>query len=186
MMRYIIIALILVLVTAFPITAKEENISLGPYDVTFDLNITENYIVNISEPKHSETLGGIPLTQYAATVGSDNYLACIAVSHYDEPFDTNNETDVKHSLKFLSEWCDDPDAITYNRKIDGHDGFLSHTSNCGFQFARDPQHRDVFFANYWVDEADNFGNTTCMIISSFPWDEGTLSLLKTIHVEEST
>ena len=58
----------------------------------------------------------------------------------------------------------------YNRIIDDNPGILG----VGRTFQNDL----FFYAKYWQSN-----NTAIEIKSGFPWDDGTLSLLKTIRVE---
>jgi hypothetical protein len=178
MKRYLIITLILVIAATIPITAKQENISLGPYKATFDLNITEPYNTSFQD-QHSETYNGAPLTGYYVTYqnSSSKEAMVIGVVHYEEQFDTKYEDDIKILKDYLAKLCNDQDARIVDRKIDGHDGYL-YVSNSCYPF------NEAFIAHYWIDEVDGYGNTSCMILSTFPWNNGTLNLLKTIHIEE--
>ena len=66
------------------------------------------------------------------------------------------------------------DVQTAGRKIDGHDGaVVSGTSiMSGMEV-------NTYVARYYLSST-----TIVDLMSSYPWDEGTLSLLKTIHVEK--
>jgi hypothetical protein len=181
MKKYLIITLILVIAATFPITAKQENISLGPYRATFDLNITEPCSIKNLESYNGETYEGTPATTYATGIACGKELTMIVIMHYDLQLDTKNRPDEKSKINFLAKKCNDEVAI-YNRKIDGNNGSLCVSSNCvGYE----PSKR-LFYADYWIDEVNNMGNTHCSIFSSLPWDKGTLSLLKTIHIEETS
>lgn len=61
------------------------------------------------------------------------------------------------------------------RKIDGYDGAVSSVTmrKSGYQGL------DTYVALYHLSST-----TSVSIVSTYPWDEGTLNLLKTIHVEE--
>jgi len=59
------------------------------------------------------------------------------------------------------------DSPIIKRVIDGRNGIIGSTGS-------------VYAAAWWVDN-----NMSVVVDSSFPWDDGTLSLLKSIHVERN-
>ena len=61
-------------------------------------------------------------------------------------------------------------SATSKRTIDGRNGTIGSSKRDTFT---------LYVADWWVEN-----NTSAAVSSSFPWDKGTLSLLKTIHVEK--
>lgn len=64
-----------------------------------------------------------------------------------------------------------PSAQIATRTIDRKEGAVAEYTSGGVT---------MFFAMYYPDEY-----TWAQPMSSLPWDEGTLSLLKTIHIEKN-
>ena len=63
------------------------------------------------------------------------------------------------------------------RRIDGHDGAIGSGT---LKEVGSGQEVDNYLVSYYPSST-----TKVTIISSYPWEEGTLQLLKTIHIEEA-
>ena len=184
MIKQLMAVLILIFLFTSTVAAESDSVTIGPYKVSFDLNIFENYSIDTTGPKDSETLyDNTPFRGYFVTVNSSKYYAIISISRFGRIMYTKNETDMQNQKAVLASACDDQYVHTINQRIDGHDGLMSMSNNCNLKNFGHIGH-NTFLAEYWIDEVDNYGNTSCMILSSFPWENGTASLLKTIHVEE--
>jgi len=151
-------------IPAVPTLAIPENITIGPYQVSFDMGI-ERQEWNITE-KESETYSGVPYIAYDARSGPVD----VEVTRYYPPKPTNYITDAmdmyswEQGMKNQGCSCD-----ASMRTIDGHDGFVAHTICPKW---------DQYHAEWFMND------TLVMLGSTYPWDSGTLQLLKTIHVEK--
>ncbi len=176
MKKLMIFLVILVLISLSP--AKQEAVTLGPYKVSFDLNTTQEYNINVSKPIHSETYGDIKYTAYMFDLedsSSNIPLARITVFSYnDSSMDKSikkMDSSTKQSLYSLGYH----NIKTNYRIIDETQGILG----TGDRYDAP----SLFFAVYWPNTFNNLGDTWVSIRSIYPWEPETLSLLKTIHVE---
>jgi len=175
----LILSLLLISVSS----AKHEVVTMGPCRVSFDLNTTQKYTINVSKPDYGETYSG---DKY---VGYDLWL----VNTDLRPEDTRlyqpasiylslfNNTTMDKSIESMKSSIGDDlsnqgiySYETHNRIIDGQPGVIGvgEDSN-GYTFLA---------ANYWSTLTD-LRDTKIQIFSLYPWKPETLSLLKTIHVE---
>ena len=147
-----------------PVIAKPEHLTLGPYNVTFDAG-KELQDWNITK-KESETYMGSPEVDYSAMSSGIGIFI-----HYLH--------DLKEGwrLDSIDEWRKTIDEVikagggtckSYPRVIDGRDGFVA------LAITKDGS----FYGAYWYLTS----NSSVGVISFYPWDEGTLQLLKTINI----
>ena len=172
-MRIFLAATIILLVLALPICAKPESVETGPYKVNFDLGIKEPYEIEVYPGIPKETYAGASYTEYNIIINNtappkegfnvDKY-AQIIISHYEDPFTLNKE----EFKKVYDQW---KSYVTiYDRAIDNKDGLLVVTSLFGF---------NKFSFVYQMDPQNVVGAD-----STYPWEEGTMGLIKSIHVEK--
>ncbi len=176
--KCLIMALLMSLALVVTTIAEQENHVLGPYKVSFDLGIEDRVDWILSEPINSESLdGSLTFTQYSATMMADltesefyselkrlgrtpsTGSAIIRIEQY------NSTKDV--SMNGTTMLINSPISVS-KRIIDGRNGTIG-TVNDG----------RTYLAAWWVEN-----NASAAISSSYPWNEGTLSLLKTIHFEK--
>jgi hypothetical protein len=181
MRKYLILVVILaaILLTALvslPALAKPESFELGSYRVSYDLNSALEHNITIAKPRYSETFGGIMYVGYGAQVTSAdaNFIITIAIIEYKYPILLEPSTGATNKL--LSANSDCRNVITVRRIIDGHRGYLTNSSDC-----RNDTHG--FVAQFLLDGQEDAGKTECLIASTYPWENGTSSLLETIHME---
>lgn len=155
-----------------PCTALPESVHLGKYNVSFDAGFSSYDIVK--DPiKSTETLEGDKYSIYSMNVfnGSNHDLgiAIIGINEYEEDQKfPSNDAAVK---TFRSGYID---ATT--RSIDGVTGIITSTElDNGIT---------VYLAQFHPKFNPERVNVT--VISNYPWDEGTLQLLKTIHIAQNT
>ena len=170
--------LIIILIMSFalivPTIAEQENLALGPYKVSFDMDI-DNLKWDISGPTTSETLAGSTDTSYEAIRSKSypGYPLAIYIAEYnfsasEGPGDQQfSQKTVDNALRNLG--C--TDIAVKRRSIDGHNAAIGQ--------GIDETGQDIYMVDWWMD------NATVDIYSYYPWDEGTLSLVKTIHIEKS-
>lgn len=174
---YLILAVILLTaLVSLPALAKPESFEIGSYKVSYDLNGTSEHNISIAKPRYSETFGGIMYVGYGAQVISAeaHFLITIAIIEYKYPILL--EPSIGTTNKLLSANSDCRKVITIRRNIDGYRGYITNSSDC----RNDTQ---GFVAQFLLDGVSDSGKTECLIASTYPWENGTSSLLKTIHVE---
>jgi hypothetical protein len=151
-----------------------ELIRTGPDDVSFNLNRTDPYAIELYPAIAQETYEGVTYKSYNIKINNTssselgfnlNKNALIVVSHFD-----GAAFNKKDMIKLYDQWMS---VVTlYNRTIDDKDGMLAVADIFGLK---------KFSFMYLLDS-----QTTVAVDSTFPWDDGTLSLLKTIHVEKTS
>ena len=176
MRAILILVLSLLLITVS--SAKHETVTVGPYEVSFDLNTTQEYNINVTKPIYSDTYGGIKYVAYIFDLKNTSLnipLARITVFLYNntsmEKSIEKMDSSTKQSLYGLGYH----NVKTYNRIIDGQQGILGTVDRYDAP--------SLFFAVYWPTTSNNLGDTWVSIRSIYPWEPETLSILKTIHVE---
>lgn len=167
-----ILSIVLAALICLPISALAvpDSVVTGPYNVSFDLGFSSYDIVK--DPiKNTETLEGNKYTVYSMTIYNGSYrdsgIAIIGITEFeeDQKFPTN-EAAVK---SFRTAYTG---AAT--RSIDGTTGIITSSKlDNGIT---------IYLAIYHPTFDPKRLNAS--VISNYPWDEGTLSLLKTIHIEK--
>jgi hypothetical protein len=152
----------------------------GPYNVSFDLgNPKESYLVNVSAPKTTESLGGDIHTAYGIRIfdmRSPNKKAAIVIAEYQEDQTMYSPAEMKTILRYMMDGEQDvSDIQSDNRVIDGFNGGISSGERMGADGV-------PFYEYMAVYQMTPRLQTT--LVSSYPWEEGTLSLLKTVHIEK--
>jgi hypothetical protein len=172
----ILAAILLIALVSLPALAKPESYELGSYRVSYDLNSTSEYSITIAKPRYSETFEGLMYVGYGAQVTSAeaSFLITMAIIEYKYPILLKPPTGATDEL--LSANSDCRNVVTVRRNIDGHQGYLTKSSDC-----RNDTHG--FVAQFLLDSQGDSGKTECLIASTFPWENGTFNRLKTIHME---
>jgi hypothetical protein len=177
-LKKIFLALVLVLMLS-PITlARNENLKIGPHNVSFDLNT--NKIYNIEDPysKERETFEGDKYIASEISIRDErkNIWLIFSIVNYDDVqniiFDTT-KNDIIRDLKGFAY----NDVTIYNRTIDSCDGVLGVGS--------DDKGYKAFMAIFWpdsyLDGETSKGRTKCVLITHYDWDTVS-SLLNSINV----
>lgn len=195
-----------------PCIAVPDSVTTGPYKVSFDLGLPkEAYNITVNDPETTESLGGIEHTDYNLEIGSinktkfnksdfnessfsnlaasdiarlfttyDMRIATITIRESKEQQQQMTAEDYPEVLKQID--GNNPDFRVASRKIDGGDGAVASVS-----LIIDPNNPiTTSIKGYHIIYGTEFDPNRLMvdIVSTFPWDEGTLQLLKTIHVEK--
>lgn len=177
MRKYLILALMLAALI-LSAAAKPESFTIGSYKVSFDLNRTEEHKTSIAKPMYSATFNGILYTGYGAQVVQAEppyYLITVVIMQYKSPIKLGYGDETTKRLLSDNGGC--KEVKTAKRIIDGHQGFLTTSSEC-------QNDTEGFVAQCLHDGTSGLGNVECLIASTYPWDEGTSSLLRTIHIEK--
>jgi hypothetical protein len=169
--------ILLVLLICMPITlAEKDSVITGPFNISFDMGFPKNsYKIEIDDPVEKEELSGEKSTNYEVTITNMtgyNRVAIIdvKVDEQDQVIPTPEEIkNLLYTALVIGDYEEIQSAI---REIDGIKGAISSGK---FQGVDEHQ---VFQAEWYYS---NKLQTT--LTSSYPWEEGTLDLLKTIHIE---
>lgn len=158
--------------------AKYESLTIGPYRISYNLESTQPHSIS-NATKHSETYCGEKYHAYTTMLSSNGNFAFITIADFEEdnmsksPFSTKSE--IEDFLQGFSYY----NIRFYNRTVDNQEGVLGVGVNHNGDL--------MYAAQYWMkSDATCINASTCtnvLIESNYPWDNGTLSLLKTIRVE---
>lgn len=175
-MRLIAIVAFLALLTV-PCIAVPDTVTTGPYKISFDLGIPkEAYTVTVSDPKEKESLGGdksIAYSIFIKNVTGITRIASIALTKQEiKTFLTPEE--MQMSMRSYLPESGFTNLETSVREIDGKNGAIASGNQdiSGLELK-------MYQASYYPCK-----DTMAFVQSSYPWEEGTLSLLKSIHIEK--
>lgn len=173
--KYQILIPVLVLVLSVSSAAKIGSIVMGPYKVTFDME-EDGLNWTVSTEEKCETIHGSPCAGYHALKKGRSKDLFITITQYnfikgDRPEDHDLES-MKEYIKLIlyANHCTDTEVAI--RTIDGYQGVVGagwHTYDDCY----------IHKALWWM------GDTRCEIFSTYPWNNGTSSLLDTIHIEKT-
>jgi hypothetical protein len=167
-MKKIIIPLIAIMLLTMPVLAVPENLTLGSYLVSFDAG-KELHEWNVTD-EESETYSGIPYITYEAK--NESITVYVTSFSSSSPMDWNP---TKRKSYWISSMLRDSCLCdTFTRIIDKKEGFVALV-----ECHRGVGYLPAMFHAEWYDEKTEFG-----LRSAYPWDAGTLQLLKTIHIEK--
>jgi hypothetical protein len=177
MMRLIAIVISLTLFTA-PCIAVPDSVTTGPYKISFDLGIPkEAYYVTVSDPKEKESLGGdksITYSIFIKNVTGISRIALIALTITKPELKTFlTPEEMQMSMRSYLPKSGLTNIETSAREIDGKTGAIASGDMdiSGLEIK-------LYQASYYPSK-----DTMAFVQSSYPWDEETLSLLKSIHIE---
>jgi hypothetical protein len=179
-----IISMIIAALMFLPVfaSAVPDSVITGPYNVSFDFGFPKYaYDVKIEAPEHKERLSGEISTQYIVDITNKTGIARTMriLLEYSENNDTIlTSDDLKQLISLIFEDLEN----TYNidvaaRIIDGSEGAIG-SAEMDYKGFKAPNYYATFYP-----VIDRY-HLKCVIFSSFPWDEGTLSFLKTVHIEK--
>jgi hypothetical protein len=174
-MRYFAFSLIL-LFLALPCMAEHENVTTGPYNISFDLGIPKDeYEIEILDPEPQEDLSGDLSTKYTINITNGrNTRAFIWVIRYEGLLIPQTQSELIQATRdTLPDYLIDEKVV--GRMIDGYPGAAASGRN----FLSDQY---IYYANYYLSSYQDI----VQIMSKYPWEDGTLSLLRTIHIERNS
>lgn len=182
----LILSLFLTALLSSAITnAVPDSTVTGSYKVSFDLGLPHDaYIVQEVAPVTDETLGGDRKTTYSVMIanktGSNRFIQVNVVkASTSAPLVASAGELFKAVL--VSKDSSDPRISNFEsdtRIIDGEEGAVSSFVTEMPPFGYVTAYRAMYMPPFYNRD------TIIHIISTFPWNEGTLQLLKTIHIEE--
>ena len=172
-----------------PCIAVPDSVTNGPYKVKFDLGLPHNvYNITVTDPIIKETLGGDEIIEYSVDIlvvqNESVQTARIGVKELESfpasvPASLIGQT-IEQSLKELD--GNNPSIFNFRSDTRAIDGASGAITSGDFKVANDV-YTTVYHAMYLMP-SDPTLSTLVEILSTLPWEEGTLSLLKTIHVEK--
>ncbi|RJE46822.1 hypothetical protein A7K50_12420 [Dehalobacter sp. MCB1] len=145
--------------------------TIGPYIVSFDMGFSDYYITG--EPwEMSETLSGTEKYEFGSinvykNRNHEGGIAIITIKHNDEDQSYLSPSESAEILK------DSYDTAT-TRTIDSALGFIA---------SQELNNKITIYMSHYQPTFDP-KRLNVSILSNYPWDSGTLQLLKTIHIEK--
>jgi hypothetical protein len=195
------ILVLLALCMAAPCLAEDQSVTTGPFKITFDLGIPKaSYSINVSAPQ--TTYSPVPRGIWSY-IGDDVYsfeqlYTKLELDHMTYRVNLTNNTNAKMFISItLKDFRRDQvsyspnelasiaksimeqmpqvrDVQEFGRMVRGaNGGMASGKIDIGDGF-----YRDIYLVIYIPDPRSEVS-----IISTYPWDEGTHQLLKTIDVQ---
>lgn len=174
-----VILMVLVCVTTM-VSAVHDSTVVGPYNISFDLGIPkDSYKVIISDPRQEESLNGDISTVYLIVIRTESIPSNTCMIHLSESDSAlqkaSQESLGRAARDILSNEFQASNLEVAPRTIDGSDGAVAAGYLAGDK---------IYNSIYNVNIGPVPRHLVCKIFSDYPWEEGTLSLLKTIHVEK--
>jgi len=167
--------------------AEPENISIGLYNISFDLNQPcDEYRIATEGPIESESLSGkyerIHTLKIECT-DDDTYGIVLMLKELNNSNNDLARTDQKNFLEKAY-----PDALLVEKRDISEDDCGSVAkilSSNGMEYVAifHPSFNSI--QKIKLPKQNEKLSALAILISSYPWDKGTLQLLKTIHIERS-
>jgi hypothetical protein len=174
-MRSIILSALIFIALASTSMAKTEDVSAGPFKVSFDLNTKEDYSIH-TESENLQTVNSPNCTEYEVKVVDPLGQPSVTISifHYEKPWylDIASFGESIADGFFRSRMGFDDVKLSY-RDIDGRDGILISARSASM-----PQEVNEAYAfAYVIDDRTNVD-----VISFYDWDDGSQSLVNSINI----
>jgi hypothetical protein len=188
MKLYTIMGMILVLSTASVASAAMEKISAGPYEISFDLNTTENHTVEALGPAETNTS-----TSYTVMIDFAGKSSCgIYISEMKEPDDATLKS-TKNVLQARVE--NNPKATVELGTIDGREGVIGFGLPLYNEQLKPIENESSFMYVYWLDSTKcecgpvYVGKTQVRAVGPWnsEWDDAVArSLLNSLKITKKT
>jgi len=178
-MKTALTLLISMLVLACSASAVHEKGQLGPYNISFDMNTTDNYLISADGPSNGAA-NGLRFTRYNLSITGESGLIFVVLTDYgiDVPANDDDNKNIVDGLLQIA-GCSRPEE--YKVTIDGHRGILERSQSCNIS-----PPALVTCVSYSPDAAIKSnvyrGRINCRIVSTYPW-QTTRDMLNTIHIE---
>lgn len=172
-----IIALLALLL--MPCIAETDSVTTGPYKISFDLGLPKDaYKIEIGDPETKESLSGEISTNYVIKLINKTGLtrtAIITLTSYEKEQVLPTQDEFVSMMKYMLISMDDVyDIEATGREIDGYKGAA------GSYILRSSFNEIKMYTAAYLSSSTAF----VFIFSAYPWEEGTLQLFKSIHVDE--
>jgi hypothetical protein len=166
------------LMSAFIASATLETKTVGPYNVSFDMNTSINYSILFSKPVQTSDS-----SVYLMLVKTNNTtMAQIAIIDYKNITDSTLSTGEIIAEKSLANFGYSRNISSYYEDIDGKKAAIVTGLN--------QRNMRLFLTGYWLDSKDcqcgpvSVGQTKVEVTSSYSPVQ-TWNLLSKLHIEES-
>jgi hypothetical protein len=184
-MKIIILSLVSLLCLASIASAVPDNVNTGAYKISFDIGLTRNdYRVTVSAPLNTESLGGNKSTEYDIKIINNTgatRLAIISLYYYEDQQTVLTPSELVESFRNALDNTNSAKNIdSATREIDGVSGAAA---SYDYYISYLVGYVKIYLAEYYPTFDKQ--HVKCVITSTYPWDEGALQLLKTIHVEKA-
>jgi hypothetical protein len=144
MKLYAIIGLLLALSAISIASAATEKVSAGPYEVSFDLNTTDNHTIEALGPAETnESTGYTVMIDFPGKSSLGIYI-----SEMKEPDDATLKS-TKNVLQARSE--NNPEATVGIGTIDGREGVIGFGLPTYDEQLKPVENESTFLYNYWLD-----------------------------------
>gem|GEM_PF-1962867 len=163
-------------------SAEPDYVIMGPYNVSFDLGVPRAaYQVVVDEPVEKEGPGGAISTQFSAYLENRTGIhdVVIGLFHNEKSTPPHSVEEIEMTIfAVILNSGNTKNIQTEARMIDGTEGGIGTAVVDYGAFAE-----DKFMATYHplIDPE----HLTCIITSTYPWEGGTVQLLRSIHVGTS-
>jgi hypothetical protein len=180
-LKRIALSVLIVLILSTIVSAVPDSVVTGPYKVSFDIGLKNNsdYLALSADPKESELLSGGKYTAYSMGISSKKGGVTITIKKFEEKFPIVDGPTM--NLLLISQMEDNPRISNFASAERTIDGVASAVASFSEKF-ESGSIEDGYWT--WYQPLFDPTHTFVYIKSSLPWDEGTLNLLKTIHVEK--
>jgi hypothetical protein len=175
------LAVALVMMLSMLASAENDSVTTGPYKVSFDLGFPKGtYNITVMPPTKSEQLSGTsnsyditiknntgPLIKFKIGITQNKQISLIELL---SPIDA--ATTMQNAItKTMKGWGFE-NIVASTREIDNTTGAIGsgYDATSGWT---------PYLATYYLSHEG-----LVAIYSTYPWEHGTLQLLKTIHVEK--
>lgn len=170
---YILLAMLICIPIAI---AEKDNMTAGPFKISFDMGIPKaSYKIQISSPVEPELHGSGNQTDYSVFIANTTGtfpMATILLTQYKESQVIPTPEELEQKLNQDIKETGAANIHSEIREIDGIKGALVSATLLG---------KMSYLARWYPSNELTVG-----ITSTYPWDEGTMALVNTIHIEKAT
>jgi hypothetical protein len=174
----LMLVLLIMFTGAFIASGAPETKTVGPYNVSFDMNTTTNYSILYAKPVETPAS-----STYMFMIKTNNTtLANVAVIESKNLSDSTLSFGKLLAERGLISNGFSRNISSFNTEIDGKRGFIYTGLNS--------KKMRLFMMGYWLDSQDcdcgpvSVGKTKVEVISSYP-PALTWNLLSSLHIEKS-
>jgi hypothetical protein len=168
----ITLALALILLLASTASARHEMVTAGQYVVSFDMNTTDDYSIKAAGPVGSEH-DSRPI-DYTISITGKSRSALVSISSEIQGTDISAVAEKEAVQEAFDLFQAESDAQFSSLTIDGQDAALG--------VGNYSENTPIFIAVYHKGIRPLNVLLKVMITSSYPWDDGTGGLLKSLKV----
>lgn len=185
MTKYVVLYAIIAILTSEAALSALDNVNIGSYNVSFDLGLEKSdYYISINDPIFDETLSGIKREYNSFEIINKNlslqraFIAIVTLENATQQGITGS--DIKDDLMSQYNGARVSNLRSSERIIDGSNGAIV-SGVLDFDYNGTTIVVESYDAMYPLKHSSD---SMVQIISTYPWDIGTLKLLQTIHIEK--